>query len=48
MDLNEFAIKVTLEEGKKRDISIAQIKEVLKIINKFLDGKLYSLVRKMK
>ena len=31
MNLNEFARAVTLEEGKKRQVSIAQVKEILRI-----------------
>jgi len=32
MDLNEFARRVTLLEGKKKSLSIAQVKEVIKIV----------------
>lgn len=31
MNLNDFAREVTLEEGKKREVSIAQVKEILRI-----------------
>ena len=31
MNMNEFAKKVTLIEGKKRQVSIAQVKEIIKI-----------------
>lgn len=31
MNLNDFAKEVTLKEGKKLNLSIAQVKEVLKI-----------------
>ena len=31
INLNKFAKEVTLEEGLKKSISIAQVKEVLKI-----------------
>lgn len=48
MDLNEFAKKVTLAEGLKKPISIAQVKEVLRIVNKKTEGVLYSIVRKLK
>ncbi len=46
MNINDFAKKVTLMEGKKREISIAQVKEVLSIVNKLLKGALYKTVRK--
>ena len=36
---------VTLQEGQKKQISIAQTKEILKIVNKLLGGKLYKLIR---
>ena len=45
MNLNDFAKKVTLAEGLKKQISIAQVKEVLKIVNKEVAGALYKLVR---
>jgi hypothetical protein len=32
VDLNEFAKEITLIEGKKQSISIAQVKEVIKIL----------------
>ena len=31
MNLNDLARKITLEESKKRQVSIAQVKEILKI-----------------
>jgi predicted DNA-binding antitoxin AbrB/MazE fold protein len=31
MNMNDFAREVTLEEGKKRQVSIAQVKEILRI-----------------
>jgi len=33
-NMNELALKVTRAEGKKKSISIAQVKEVLKIVSK--------------
>ncbi len=32
MNMNDFAKKVTLKEGLKQQVSIAQVKEILKII----------------
>ena len=48
MTVNEFARLVTLEEGKEKSLSIAQVKEVLTLTNDLLDGELYRLVRKKK
>jgi predicted DNA-binding antitoxin AbrB/MazE fold protein len=48
MKVTEFARKVTLEEGKKVSLSIAQIMEVLKITNRLLGGGLYKLIREHK
>ena len=31
MNINEFAILVTRKEGKKKQVNIAQVKEILKI-----------------
>jgi len=36
MNLNEFARRVTLEEGGKISISIAQVKEVMRIVFRML------------
>jgi len=47
MNIKEFAKVVTLEEGLKTSISIAQVAEILKIINKLLGGNLYLLIRNM-
>ena len=48
MSINEFAAKVTKLEGKKISISIAQVKEVLRITNQLLRGALYHLIRSVK
>ena len=46
MKINDFAVLVAEEEGGKKEMSIAQIKEVLKVTNGLLGGELYKLVRK--
>lgn len=48
MTINEFAKKVTLKEGGKKSISIAQVKEVLKIVNDLTGGALYAIIKLMK
>jgi len=40
VNLNDLAKKVTLKEGKKKSISIAQIKEVMKLL--FIELSKYS------
>lgn len=45
MTVKEFARQVTLKEGGKISISIAQVLEVLKIVNTMLGGKLYKAIR---
>ena len=32
MDMNEFAKRITLKEGKKKSLSIAQEKEVIRLV----------------
>ncbi len=32
MNLNEFAKKITLKEGGKKSLSIAQVKEVIRLV----------------
>jgi hypothetical protein len=48
MKVTTFSEMVVKAEGKKKSISIAQVKEVLKETNKLLDGKLYFLIRSQK
>jgi hypothetical protein len=45
MNINSFAKLVCIAEGKKAQVNIAQIKEILKVINNLLCGKLYKLIR---
>lgn len=47
MSINNFAVLVAENEGLKKQISIAQIKEVLKVINLLLGGELYRLIKKI-
>lgn len=48
MTINDFAKKLTKAEGKKKQVSIAQVKEILKIANSLLNGKLYKIIRDAK
>ena len=48
MRVDKFSVSVSYWEGKKVQVNIAQIKEVLKVVNKLLDGELYKLIRKVK
>ena len=47
MTLNDFAREVTLEEGLKVSLSIAQVREVLKVVNRLTQFQLYPIVRKL-
>lgn len=38
MNLNEFAKEITLEEGKKVNLPIGQVKEVMQLVFKKLAG----------
>ena len=51
MDINKLALLVSQEEGKKQEVNIAQIKEVLKCVNKVLalyGINFYTVVRNAK
>lgn len=48
MNISLFALKVAELESGKKQISIAQIKEVLRIVNELTHGLLYVIVRWMK
>ncbi len=39
---------ITEHEGKKKEINIAQILEVLKVLNKITAGALYKLIKSIK
>ena len=45
MKVSKFSERVTKIEGKKKQISIAQVKEALKVTNDLLAGGLYKLIR---
>jgi len=45
MTIHEFAIKVTDNEGLKKQTNIAQVKEILKVINQLTDGQLYKTIK---
>jgi hypothetical protein len=47
MTINNFAIEVSKKEGKKVQLSIAQISETLKVVNNLLGGTLYREIRKL-
>lgn len=47
MKVTDFAVLVTKLEGKKKEVNIAQIKEVLKATNWLLYGYLYKLIRNL-
>lgn len=45
MTIIKFAQLVSKKEGKKIQVNIAQILEILRIIDNLLGGVLYSLIR---
>lgn len=47
MNINKFAVHVAELEGKKKSVNIAQIKEILNIINKLTGGVLYAVIKLM-
>lgn len=44
MNINNFARLITQGEGKKKQINIAQIKEILRVINILTKGILYKII----
>lgn len=48
MTIAQFALLVTRQEGLKKQVNIAQVKEILKVVNAILNGKLYALIREAK
>ncbi len=47
MKISEFAVHVARLEKGKKEVSIAQIKEIIKVINFLTAGILYRYVRKL-
>lgn len=45
MKVSDFSVLVAKIEGKKKQVSIAQIKEILKIINDLLGGDVYKSIK---
>jgi len=46
MKINDFAVDVSYSERGKKQVNIAQIKEILKIVNSLTNGELYKIIRK--
>ena len=50
VNLNDMAKRITLEEGKKRSVSIAQVKEVMKLtfqeLSKLSEDEILNIVDK--
>lgn len=44
-NINDYAVSLTKREGQKKSQDIAQVKELLALINKDLGGLLYPLIR---
>jgi hypothetical protein len=47
MNINQVAKIVTLKEGLKKQVSIAQVREILRVINTITGGELYRLLRRV-
>jgi hypothetical protein len=45
MDITKFARKVAKLEGGANEVNIAQISEILKVINGLLGGVLYAIIK---
>lgn len=46
MNINDFARLITIAEEGKIQISIAQVKEVLRLVNLALGGTFYTVIRR--
>jgi hypothetical protein len=47
MRVTDFQKLIARSEGQKEEMSIAQISEVLRIVNHLLGGAVYLLIRKL-
>jgi hypothetical protein len=48
MKITTFAKRITAVEGKKTQVNIAQVLEIVKIINTMTNGLFYIVIRWMK
>lgn len=46
MTIHEFSKLVARDETGKKQVSIAQIKEILKVTNRLLGGELYKIIKR--
>ncbi len=47
MKVSEFSVVVSQYEVGKKEVDIAQIKEILKVTNRLLGGALYKIIKKV-
>lgn len=45
MTVSKFILLVTQKEGKKREVNVAQISEIVRVINDLTKGNLYKLIK---
>ena len=45
MKITECAKKITVHEKGKNQVSIAQVMEILKVLNKIMKGSLYPMIK---
>jgi hypothetical protein len=46
MTINEFTSELTRLEGLKKSLTVADVKEVIRLANMMLDGEVYKLIKK--
>ena len=47
MNINDVARVVAVNEGLKKEVNIAQIREILRVINTMTNGEFYKLLRRI-
>lgn len=47
MKITDFAKRITAKEGKLKQVNVAQILEILSVINKLTGGVLYAVIKLM-
>ena len=45
MKISDFSVLLAKLEGGKKEVNIAQIKQILRIANQLVDGDLYKAIR---
>lgn len=47
MKIAQFVSEITKQEGKKSSVTVGNVREVLKLVNKATNGMLYKIIKSL-